>query len=112
MGRWSTCSSSPDLNGDALDDIVVGDQIDHDPDFTPADRLTKAPLHIFVSNGDGTFTHAPEVVDGPVEAHTAVVVAGDLNGDGKNDLVVVRPWRLRRLGELGVRESATALPEL
>ena len=56
------CSSSPTLNGDVLDDIVVGDKVDHDPDFTPANRLTKVPLHIFVSNGDGTFTHAPELV--------------------------------------------------
>ena len=77
-----------DLNGDALDDIIVGDQIDHDPDFTPTDRLTKVPLHIFVSNGDGTFQRAPELVDGQIEAHAAVVVSADFNGDGRNDLVV------------------------
>lgn len=77
-----------DLNGDALDDVVVGDQVDHDPDFTPADRLTKVPLHIFVSSGDGTFTHAPDLVDGRIEAHAAVVVAGDFNGNGRHDLVV------------------------
>ena len=53
-----------DLNGDALDDIVVGDKVPTAPDLTPADRLTKVPLHIFVSNGDGTFRHAPELVEG------------------------------------------------
>ena len=80
-----------DLNGDALDDIVVGDQIDHDPDFTPADRLTKVPVRIFVSNGDGTFAHAPELVYGQIEVHAAVVVSADFNGDGRNDLVVYDP---------------------
>ena len=62
LGRMNHVFSSPTLNGDVLDDIVVGDKVDHDPDFTPANRLTKVPLHIFVSNGDGTFTHAPELV--------------------------------------------------
>ena len=88
LGQFSHVFVVADLNGDALDDIVVGGKVDHDPDFTPADRLTKVPLHIFVSNGDGTFTHAPELVDGQIEAHDAVVLSADFNGDERNDLVV------------------------
>ena len=88
LGRMNHVFVVADLNGDALDDIVVGDKVDHDPDFTPADRLTKVPLHIFVSNGDGTFTHAPELVDGQIEAHDARVLSADFNGDERNDLVV------------------------
>ena len=88
LGRMNHVFVVADLDGDALDDIVVGGKVDHDPDFTPADRLTKVPLHIFVSNGDGTFTHAPEVVDGRIEAHAAVVVSADFSGDGRNDLAV------------------------
>ena len=88
LGRMNHVFVVADLNGDTLDDIVVGDKVDHDPDFTPADRLTKVPLHIFVSNGDGTFTHAPELVDGQIEAHDAVVLSADFNGDGRNELVV------------------------
>ena len=88
LGRMNHVFVVADLNGDALDDIVVGDKVGHDPDFTPADRLTKVPLRIFVSNGDGTFTHAPELVDGQIEAHDARVLSADFNGDERNDLVV------------------------
>ena len=41
-----------------------------------------------MSNGDGTFTHAPELVDGQIEAHDARVLSADFNGDERNDLVV------------------------
>ena len=88
LGQFSHVFVVADLNGDALDDIVVGGKVDHDPDFTPADRLTKVPLHVFVSKGDGTFTHAPELVEGQIEAHDAVVLSADFNGDERNDLVV------------------------
>ena len=43
LGRMNHVFVVADLNGDALDDIVVGAKVDHDPYFTPADRLTKAP---------------------------------------------------------------------
>ena len=88
LGRMNHVFAVADLNGDGLDDIVVGDRVDHDPNFTPADRLTRVPLHIFTSDGDGTYTHTPELVDVPIEAHDAVVVTGDFNEDGSNDLVV------------------------
>ena len=88
LGEMNHVFVVADLNGDALDDIVVGGKVGHDPDFTPADRLTKVPLYVFVSNGDGTFTHAPELVEGQIEAHDAVVLAADFNGDERNDLVV------------------------
>ena len=54
LGEMEHVYAVADLDGDGLDDIVVGDQIDHDPEFTPADRLTKTELHIFTSDGDGT----------------------------------------------------------
>ena len=88
LGELDHVFAVADFNGDGLDDIVVGDSVDHDPDFTPADRLTKVPLHIFVSDGNGRFTHAPQLIDSPIEAHAAVVVTGDFNGDGNSDLVV------------------------
>ena len=77
-----------DLNADGLDDIVVGSEIPHDPDCTPADRRRRVTLRIFTSDGDGTFTHAPRLTSRRIRAHAAVVVAGDFNGDRRNDLAV------------------------
>ena len=77
-----------DLNADGLDDIVVGDMVEHDPEFTPADKRRKTRLRIFTSDGDGTFTHAPRLTSRQIRTHAAVVVAGDFNGDGRSDLAV------------------------
>ena len=88
VGEMEHVFAVVDLDGDGLDDIVAGGQVGHDPDFTPADRLTRVSLYVFTSDGDGTFTHAPGLVDGSIEAHAAVVVAGDFNGDERNDLIV------------------------
>ena len=77
-----------DLNGDGLDDPLLGDWVRSESPTTAADRLRKVPLRIFVSNGDGTFTYAPELVDGEIMANRAVVVVDYFNLDGKADLAV------------------------
>ena len=52
------------------------------------DRLTKSPLRLFVSVGDGSFRHAPELVEGTIDVRFPIVVADDFNGDGQADLAV------------------------
>ncbi len=77
-----------DLNADGLDDIVVGSKIEHSPTHTVADRLKKVRLRIFTSDGDGTYTRARRLTSRQIRAHRAVVVVGDFNGDGRDDLAV------------------------
>ena len=88
LGTMGRVHAVADLNGDGLDDLLLGDHVQSEPGFTAADRLRKVPLRIFVSDGGGTFTYAPELVDGEILAHVAVVVADDFNMDGKADLAV------------------------
>ena len=100
LGTMDHILAVADLNGDGLDDLLLGDKFHSEPHFTAADRLRKAPLRIFVSHGDGTFTYAPELVDGEIMAHHAVVVTDDFNLDGKFDLAVF---------DQGAYESARSL---
>ena len=88
LGRFDFVLAVADLNGDGRDDLVVGGRVEHAVGATPEDRFTKTPLHVFVSDGDGGFRPAPELVEGTIEARNAVVVADDFNDDGRDDLAI------------------------
>ena len=88
LGRLDFIAAVADINGDGRDDLVAGGRDEYRLDGAPDDRFTKAPLHILVGREDGGFTHAPEMVDGTIEARDAVVVVADLNSDGRADLAV------------------------
>ena len=88
LGRLHHVLAVTDLDGDGRDDIVAGGIDEYCLGATPADRLTKTPLHLFVSLGDGGFRHAPTLVEADIEARCPIVVANDFNGDGRADLAV------------------------
>ena len=75
-----------DLDGDGRDDVIAFKYLEYN--VAREDRLTKSPLRLFVSVGDGSFRHAPELVEGTINVRAPVVVADDFNSDGRVDLAV------------------------
>jgi len=74
-----------DINGDGKPDLVIingsGETTDNNP---------KGPsiLHAYIGQGDGTFTAlAPQTISATLDS--TILLASDLNGDGKADLVLV-----------------------
>ena len=87
LGRLDSVLAVADLDGDGRDDILAGGW-DSYSGTTPEERFTKTTLRVFVSAGDGSFRHAPELVEGTIDVRTPVVVADDFNGDGRADFAV------------------------
>ena len=70
-------------------------------------------MRIFISRGDGTFAYAPELVEGEIMAHHAVVVTDDFNLDGRADLAVFDQGAYESAGAWGSgirRSSSSAVP--
>ena len=87
LGVFDSVDAVADLDGDGRDDAVVSKYLEYNVG-TPEERLTKSPLRVFVGVGDGSFRHAPELVEGTIDVRAPVVVADDFNGDGRADLAV------------------------
>ena len=88
LGRFDYVLAVTDLDGDGRDDIIAGGISEYSVGAGPEDRFTKTTLRPFVTLGNGGFRHAPELIEGSVEARNPVVVADDFNGDGWADLAV------------------------
>ena len=86
VDRVDFVSAVTDINGDGRDDVLGGEYLEYNT--AAPERLTKAPLRVFVGERDGSFRHAPELVEGTIDVRRPIVVADDFNGDGRTDLAV------------------------
>ena len=78
-GVYASSVSVGDFNGDGKPDLVVANQC-------PPSNCDAGTVSVLLGNGDGTFHTGQTRASGGYEAFS--VVAGDVNGDGKADLIV------------------------
>lgn len=79
VGPDVTAFASGDFNGDGRDDLVVSS-------VTGEGGSAVTRLSVLLSKGDGTFDPVP----GPTHnGYTGLIKTGDVNGDGRPDMVLV-----------------------
>jgi uncharacterized repeat protein (TIGR01451 family) len=87
-GADPTSIAVADLNRDGKLDLVVAIPGNIPAPATTFPTCTQSSVNLLLGNGDGTFQAARRAVT--VDSADLSVIAGDLNGDGRTDLVVLR----------------------
>lgn len=92
----STNIAVADLNGDGIEDVIVGD-----------DALY---LRLMIGQGDGTFIEGPLPTSTPINSNSLTL--GDLEGDGDLDVFSVEHWLSIRVFENDGAGNFTQLPDV
>ena len=88
MGRLDYILAVADFNNDGRDDILAGGREEAALDGPPEVRHDTTALEVFFGQEDGSFEHAPDLIDGTIEARLPIVVAADFNNDEQIDFAV------------------------
>ncbi|MGD8475087.1 MAG: integrin alpha, partial [Anaerolineae bacterium] len=107
----SSVAGAGDLNGDGVDDIVVGARLYTDK--TDNTENSEGAIYVFFGHeGLGPSTEPDWLIDGDQPGALlgySVSAAGDVNDDGYDDLLVGAPGYVNPDPESGVQEGAALL---
>ena len=67
MGLFDVHPRRRHFNNDGRDDILAGGREETALDGSPEDRHDTTALEVFFGQEDGTFEHAPDLIDGTIE---------------------------------------------
>jgi Ca2+-binding RTX toxin-like protein len=87
-------SSAGDINGDGLDDLIIGSNIGRSYVVFGSSSEFGASLNLSSLNGKNGFT----IIQSDDEPEKSVSGAGDINGDGLDDLIIGTPYANRSTG--------------
>lgn len=84
-GNEATAVALADVNGDHKLDLIVANLCD-----ISANNCANGSVTVLLGNGDGSFQTAVSYISGGISAQSVAV--GDVNGDGKPDLLVANKY--------------------
>jgi FG-GAP-like repeat len=87
-GRTAISVAVADVNGDGKPDLLVLNEFCSSSTCSSINEVTVGAMGVLLNNGDGTFQTAVAYDSGGVIASSIAV--GDVNGDGKPDVVVAQ----------------------